>query len=515
MNFELLEKELEEKIKSEKSIISNCLVSDNIEPIRNNIVKLEPNYIEFRNITNIEELKRVSLLKLLEFIKKIDFEEKCISLGYKPNYDKNGITKAIPQKNLKVAIIDELIEVAKMNNWHLAKDGSFFYIFNGALWLSLQKDEIQNFLKDVSIKMSYPCIEAKDERFKELLYKQMLSDGFFSDKNYYKKSNINLQNGTLVIEYNQVSLKDFDYRDFLTHQLDFGYDEKASNELFLNYLDSVLPNKETQKTLQEIAGYMFINDLKLELSFFLFGTGGNGKSVFFEILNGVIGQDNISSYSLESLTDEQGYHRARIKDKLINYGTDVKLSKIDPAMFKTLSSGEPIEARLPYQEPFIMRDYAKLIFNVNRLDNANIEHTNGFYRRILIIPFVQTINENEQDKDLPKKILKNKAGVLNWIIEGTKRVISNRKIFVSKECEAFKNQFIKETDNVALFIEEEQYSKDTHSKTYLSSLYKYYSDYCSEYGYKSLSKNNFSKRIESIGFEKKRDNQGIYFAMSK
>jgi putative DNA primase/helicase len=60
-----------------------------------------------------------------------------------------------------------------------------------------------------------------------------------------------------------------------------------------------------------------------------------------------------------------------------------------------------------------MRDYAKLIFNVNRMDSANIEHTHGFYRRLLIIPFNQTIAEDKQDRDLHTKILANKAGVLN------------------------------------------------------------------------------------------------------
>jgi putative DNA primase/helicase len=83
-------------------------------------------------------------------------------------------------------------------------------------------------------------------------------------------------------------------------------------------------------------------------------------------------------------------------------------------MFKTLASGEPIEARLPYAEPFTMSDYAKLIFNVNRLDNANIEHMHGFYRRILIIPFEKMIAD-DQVKLLHKKILSNKVGVLGRI----------------------------------------------------------------------------------------------------
>ena len=45
----------------------------------------------------------------------------------------------------------------------------------------------------------------------------------------------------------------------------------------------MLPNENTRKTLQEVAGYLFVKGLKMEKIFFLFGTGANGKSVFFEV----------------------------------------------------------------------------------------------------------------------------------------------------------------------------------------------------------------------------------------
>jgi len=308
----------------------------------------------------------------------------------------------------------------------------------------------------------------------------------------------------LVLDERGATLKPFDYRDFLTHQLDFDHNPAAVNHQFQQYLDDVLPNKETQKTLQQVAGYLFIKGLKLELTFFLYGTGANGKSVFFEVINGVVGSENISNYSLESLTDDKGYHRAMIKDKIVNYGTDIRLTKIDASMFKTLASGEPIEARLPYRDPFMMTDYAKLIFNVNKMDSANVEHTHGFFRRFLIIPFLEKIPDLLQDKDLHKKILTDRAGVLNWIIEGAEEVVKNRNIFVSAECEEFKKQFMKETDSVAMF--EEQFIKENLRGTFYSQTvtnsHSDYKQYCLDTGFKPLGLINFSKRMELIGFSK-------------
>lgn len=446
---------------------------------------------------------------LLTNVEPINLVQVCESLGWE------GAEGDYPkQKHIKVAIVHTLIETAKKHNWHIIYDAGFFYIYNSAHWVAMEDAAVKRLLKDAAIKMSYTEIECRDVSFVDKLFQQVVQDGFFVERNFKKQSIINLKNGSLVLDENGATLKAFDHRDFLTHQLDFAYDTQAINSLFLSYLERVLPNTDTRRTLQNVAGYLFVKGLKLEKIFFLFGAGANGKSVFFEVINGVIGDDNISNYSLESLTDEKGYHRAMIKDKIVNYGTDIRLTKIDAAMFKTLASGEPIEARLPYRNPFMMNDYAKLIFNVNKMESANIEHTHGFFRRLLIIPFNQTISDEEQDRDLHKKILANRAGVLNWIIEGAEDVIRNRSIFESSECRAFKAQFMKETDSVAMF---EEYSiidnldGNNFYWGYVAALYTSYRMYCADAGYKNvLGRNNFVKRMEAIGFEKVKSREGWY-----
>ena len=440
-----------------------------------------------------------AIAALLANVVKTDLVRVCESLGWKGS-DENPMPK---QKHFKVAIVHAFIETAKAHNWHIIHDAGFFYSYNGAYWVALQDAEVKQLLKDAAIKMGYTEIECRDSAFVDKLYQQAVQDGFFVQRNLTKQSIINLKNGSLVLDDKGVRLKPFDHRDFLTHQLDFAYDPKAVNGLFLTYLEQVLPDADTRRTLQQVAGYLFVKGLKMEKIFFLYGTGANGKSVFFEVLSGVIGADNISNYSLESLTDDKGYHRAMIKDKIVNYGTDIRLTKIDAGIFKTLASGEPVEARLPYRDPFLMSDYAKLIFNVNRMDSANIEHTHGFYRRLLIIPFNNTIPDEKQDRDLHTKILASKAGVLNWIIEGAEQVIKSRNIFISAECETFKQQFIKETDSVAMF--EENILEDLRGSIYfetVSDAHKAYKLFCIEAGHKALGRTNFSKRMESLGFEK-------------
>jgi putative DNA primase/helicase len=139
------------------------------------------------------------------------------------------------------------------------------------------------------------------------------------------------------------------------------------------------------------------------------------------------------------------------------------------------------------------------------MDSANIEHTLGFYRRLVIIPFSNTIPDEAQDRDLHKKILANPAGVINWIIKGAEEVIRNRDIFISEECHQFKAQFLKETDSVAMF--EEDFRENMKNSIYFKTVgdsYREYKAFCREAGYRVLGRTSFSKQMVSLGFKKKK-----------
>ncbi len=460
------------------------------------------------------EIKQALFKRLLVAVCKVDFIKVCKDLGWVQPMDKEGNPKPPLPKHYEVAIIDRLLDVAKANTWHIVRDSGCFYVYNGARWVAIADDEFQSFLGSVAVKQGYPKINARHSLFVKRLVDQAMSDGFLKEKRYRRHSMINLQNGTLVLGDRGVRMKKFDHRDFMTHQLEFDYDPAAENDLFLDYLDYVLPDPDTQMTLQQVAGYLFIKGLKLELVVFLLGSGANGKSVFAEILRGVLGSENISHYSLESLTDEHGYYRARIKDKIVNFGTDIKMRRVDTGKFKLLASGEPVEARHPYGRPFIMQDYAKLIFNLNTFSDARVERTDGFRRRLLVIPFGVRIPDEKQDKRLHEKILSSKAGIMNWIITGAREVIRKERVFVSTECEAFKAQMLKTVDSVAMFVDEAGYKKAEHGGSVsLLILNEEYRAYCAEAGYKPLGRNNFAEALDSLGYarESKRSSHAIFF----
>lgn len=468
--------------------------------------------IEFEDtsITDEEKAKAV-LSSLLTVVPTFNKQ------GWHQIFDEMGASETIGAvdsvKTYKNATIKMLMELAKQHGWQLAKNGNTIFVYDKEFWIEIDTDIIKYFLGQVALKTGVPRWLASDATFINDIFKQLLSAGFFEKMKSQNTTLLNLKNGTLSINENGINLRPFFPKDFLTHQLNFEYDPTAVNHLWLDFLNTVLPDKDTQKTLQQALGYLLIRDLKLEKAIFLYGTGSNGKSVIFEVLHGLLSSDMFTNYSLESLTHSSGYHRVGLNNKLINYGTDISMKKIDHGLFKQLVSGEPIEVRQIYQEPFIMKNYAKLIFNLNKIDDADVESTIGFFRRMVFIPFERTISKEEQDKKLHKKILSNKAGVLNWILEGVREVLGKEEIFISKRCDDFLEKFRKESNLAIRFVEDKELTKSAIQTIKFQTLYQSFLEFCKDQGEKPLTQRTFNSELKKLEFKFVRRNQGnVWFA---
>lgn len=485
------------------------LITDDIENLTNSIEAVQNTTDDIlRELTN--SIGQIDFMLLAfpesETVKKqFEILDKKLNSGAElteieeKNY--NVLAKKILKYKLNknhylILCVEQLIKISKTNNWGLCKKNGYIYLYNGFYWSEIDKECFQSFLGNVALKMGVEKFKGKIHTFKDELFKQFLSDAYLPTPKT-KKNNalINLLNGTFEITPTKRGLRPFESKDFITHQLPFEYEPEAKASLFQKYLDEVLPDAEKQKIFAEFCGYIFIKPsvLKLEKMLILYGTGANGKSVFFEILNALLGNENISNYSLQSLTNDNGYFRAQIGNKLVNYASEIN-GKLETDIFKQMASGEPIEARLPYGEPFILNDYAKLIFNCNELPK-DVEHTNAFFRRFLIIGFDVTIPEDKQDKQLPQKIINNElSGVFNWILQGLDRVLEQKNFSKCEAVENARSNYEKQSDSVKMFIDEFEYKTAT-DYTAISTLYAQYKYFCIEDGFRPVNKSNFMKRL--------------------
>jgi putative DNA primase/helicase len=468
-----------------------------------NAIKKEAELIKDKSIKHSEILNF-----LLDQIKEVDFRELAELKAEKDNVGK---------KHFLICSIEQILETAQINNWGICKYLSFVYLYNGAYWRLFDNSELQEFLGKASEKMGVDKFDARHYQFREQLYKQFLAVSNLPKPNQeYDTVLINLKNGTFEISPHKQFLRPSKKEDFLTYQLPFEYNPDAKAPIFCEYLNKVQPDIKRQNILAEYLAYIFIKTsfLKLEKTLLLYGSGANGKSVFFEIVNAMLGSENISCFSLQNLTNENGYYRAMLSNKLLNYSSEIN-GKLETSIFKQLVSGEPVDARLPYGDPFTISDYAKLIFNCNELPK-DVEQTDAFFRRFLIIPFDTIIPENEQDKELSKKIIINElSGVFNWILDGLNRLLCQRNFTQSEVVNKQLEEYRKQSDSVLIFLDDENYEKSNDKYILFKELFNSYLSYCNESNYRPCSTRNFSKRLQNAGFETERKNFGIIVFINK
>jgi putative DNA primase/helicase len=409
-------------------------------------------------------------------------------------------------KHIVVGVIKSLRETAEFYKWNIARVYSYIYVYNGEFWSKIDEELFKTFLGKVAIKMGNEPYVVLHFEFKNSLLKQFLTDGFIAPPSYASKDIlINLQNGTYEISKGTGKLRDFNPKDFLTYQLPFEYNPVAECNLFKTYLNKVLPDIQSQHLLQEFMAYVFTPEMNLEKCLILLGSGQNGKSVFFNIMCAILGEQNVLNYQMSSFAHE--YKRAKLLNVLLNYSSE-KGNDLDVDIFKALISGEPLQAREPYGQSFTVKNKVRFVINANELPKET-EQTDAYFRRFLIVPFEVKISDEDKDPNLAAKIIKKELpGVFNWVLEGLQRLVVQQKFTDCEKSAKAIEEFRRSSDSIALFVEECNVVPDLMTKTALKDLYQDYKSFCADDNYRPFAKRRFGHRLETLGFEKTRLNDG-------
>jgi putative DNA primase/helicase len=423
----------------------------------------------------------------------------------------------LSDKDLVVITSDFVKKIAKQHDWDIAEYQGGFIAFNGQYWVKIGTDELRDFLGKAAENIGVKSLTAKHFSFRNALVNQFTHSAYFKTTDATpNETKINLCNGTYVVNKDRQYLKPYDKDDFMMYKLGFPYDENAEAPLFMKYLNEVLPIKEKQDVLAEFIGYTFIKNsvLKLEKAAILLGSGANGKSVFFDIITGLLGNENMSYVSLQTLTNPNSYSKPLLADKLLNYASEIS-TKMDTTEFKTLISGEPIAVRQIREKSFILSNYARFMFNANELP-SDVEHNHGFFRRFLIIEFDQTIAKEKMDIGLANKIRDTElSGVFNWVLSGLTRLLVQQNFSKCPQIDEAVLNFKKESDSVNLFIEDSGYNTSTSEKMPLKTLYEQFRAYCKESYYQNISNKAFSKRLKNYGYQIERLSAGRFVFIAK
>lgn len=299
------------------------------------------------------------------------------------------------------------------------------FLFTGTHLESIDNNTVKVFIKHAYQKLcDDPIAASKKETINGLVSQLPYTAMSLNVKQAVDK--INFKNGTLDLR--TMAFGNHNWQDYFRYVLPYVYNPKDDCPMFRKYLNEVMPEKEARDVLAEYIGWLFIPGLKLEKILFLYGSGCNGKSVFVEIVEALVGKDNISHESLSDLCGEYGANsRANLVGKLLNTCSDVAPNAFAGDLFKRLASQEPISAKILYKDVITTDEYARMLFCLNELPKTN-DASNGFYRRFLIAPFNVQIPKSKIDPELSRKIIASELpGIMNWVLEGRQRLVKNKR----------------------------------------------------------------------------------------
>lgn len=311
---------------------------------------------------------------------------------------------------------------------------------------------------------------------------------------------LNVKNGIYNLTMKQFQKHNKGY--FWTLQLPIEYDPEAQCPAILGFLHDLFDEDGVRLVIEWLA-YASLSFADPDKILFLLGSGGDGKSTLLNIFKSFLGTDNTSSMSLDDLTTDK-FSMAHLYGKLANICGDISSKVIEnTGIVKTLTGGEELYAQFKGVDGFMFQSFAKLIFSANELPPTS-DKTNGFYRRIFILPFEKKIPEEKKvsravlDKRLttPKEL----SGLLNLVIEAIHRLKENdykptMTDSVRKSIEAYKLS----QDKVAQFINEE-FELDHGKKVEMKHFYAAYQNWCTDSGVKSEAKRKISEKLQNDGY---------------
>ena len=211
----------------------------------------------------------------------------------------------------------------------------------------------------------------------------------------------------------------------VVERMDYAYDAHAQCPRFAAFLNEVLPDEKEQNAILEFFSLAYVDRrrVSVEKMALFVGKGANGKSVLFDIIQRVLGPDNVSTLDPAQLSDDKML--PYVAHARLNFAPDVKRSAAFDSALKALSSGQRVTARRIFADAeqvvcppiiFALNDYPRVL-----------DTSDGFFRRLLVFPFDVQIPPEKQDKTLADTICREERPAIFQLLMLSRFSLESRR----------------------------------------------------------------------------------------
>lgn len=284
-----------------------------------------------------------------------------------------------------------------------------------------------------------------------------------------------------------------------TSCLGYDYDPDADCPQFKALLKRI---GDAADFLQEFAGYCLTPDMRFEISVWMQGIQGCGKSTVLEGFHAMLGS-RVGHLGLDDIQRSR-FSLANVPGKtLLTSAEQPNGSVTKSQILNTLISGETIIVEDKFEKAFEVRPIAKILWAMNHIPRINDAH-NGLMRRVKIIAF-PPLEAGLLDPNLKDRIPLEAAGILNWALEGLARLHARGRFDIPATVLQSTDDFRSRNDLPMQFLSEVGARIDlTDPKCRTSGQYLYneYANWCRSNGHDPESSIRLADDWRRLGFRR-------------
>lgn len=400
-----------------------------------------------------------------------------------------------------------------------------WFIWDGCRWCEDKTKKIYHYVDKVVNDLHRQAAEADDTAERKKLAKWALSLEAWSrqramvskaetiqdiailadelDRDMYL---FNTRNCTLDLASGDViEKKDHDPNDHITKLADVEYDEDAECPKWEKFIGEIFEgNEEVIPFLKRAVGYSLTADISGQIWLFAYGTGANGKSLFFNTIEMILG-DYFRRVSTEMIMAQKfAQHPTEIVD--LKGARFVVCSEVEDgrrfaeARIKDLTGydGKLKGRRMREDNIEFTPTHTMWLFGNHKPEVRGTDE--AIWRRIRIVPFTVTIPEKERRpmSEMLAEFRKEKSGILNWMLDGYLDYRENGFREPPAVLEAIQD-YREEMDVLGRFIDEYCFVSSQVSIP-ASQIWKVYHGWCDDNGEHAMSSKKLNASLRERGF---------------
>lgn len=215
------------------------------------------------------------------------------------------------------------------------------------------------------------------------------------------------------------------YRPLARMRAGASFDPNADAPRFRQALEEIFNgNKDLIAYVLRVLGYCLLGKPKEHLFVVFHGPKGrNGKSVLVDVLSQIMGdyaQTLSTSFIMvkSHVNDNATPSLAKLVHRRLAIVPEPnKRHQLDSGFIKQLTGGDQVAARALYGNEIRFEPEFVLLMVTNVIPELR-EDDHALWRRMRIVPFDRSFSDEEIDPDLKQKLLGEREGILNLLLDG-------------------------------------------------------------------------------------------------